>query len=340
MNDSMASSSNTLPDSLADLDEELGFGRVASQEWRGRFVNADGRPNGRKLGLGAQRGERLFLHALHAPWTDVIVWLVGGVLLLNGIFALAYRALGDAALVGGDTLGLDDPFLRAFVYSVGVFTTTGTPGLHVVGPTAHFLMVTESLLGPLLAFGMAGLIIARVMRPRAQIRFSESAVVAPYDGGRGLMFRMVNELPGDLSNVRANVFLSWWERTGAVRERNYRRLELELDTVAFFPLHWTVVHPLTPQSPLRGVTPERLAEGQAELLILITAHEETFSTEVSARKSYTWDEVAWDAKFTTIFTTDGTDGLTIDVERLSRLDRLPEGTTRVAPEQEGVPIPS
>lgn len=321
------------------LDEELGFGRVAAQDWRGRFVNPDGRPNGRKLGLGNQRGERLFLHVLHASWADVILWLVGGVLLLNGIFALAYRALGDAALVGGESLGINDPFLRAFIYSVSVFTTTGIPGMHVVGPTAHLLVVAESLLGPLLAFGIAALIIARVMRPRAQLRFSESAIVAPYDSGRGLMFRMVNELPGELTNVRANVFLSWWELFDGVRERNYRRLDLELDNVAFFPLHWTVVHPLTPDSPLRGVTPQRMSEGQAEILILITAHEETFSTEVSARKSYTWDEITWDAKFANIFTASADDGRTIDVERLSRLERLPEGTTRVAPEQEGAPLP-
>lgn len=321
------------------LDEELGFGRVAAQDWRGRFVNPDGRPNGRKLGLGNQRAERLFLHVLHASWTDVILWLVGGILLLNGIFALAYRALGDAALVGGESLGINDPFLRAFIYSVSVFTTTGIPGLHVVGPTAHLLVVAESLLGPLLAFGIAALIIARVMRPRAQLRFSESAIVAPYDGGRGLMFRMVNELPGELTNVRANVFLSWWELFDGVRERNYRRLDLELDNVAFFPLHWTVVHPLTPESPLRGVTPQRMSEGQAEILILITAHEETFSTEVSARKSYTWDEITWDAKFANIFTASADDGRTIDVERLSRLERLPEGTTRVAPEKEGTPLP-
>lgn len=309
------------------LDEELGFGRVAAQDWRGRFVNPDGRPNGRKLGLGNQRAERLFLHVLHASWTDVILWLVGGILLLNGIFALAYRALGDAALVGGESLGINDPFLRAFIYSVSVFTTTGIPGLHVVGPTAHLLVVAESLLGPLLAFGIAALIIARVMRPRAQLRFSESAIVAPYDGGRGLMFRMVNELPGELTNVRANVFLSWWELFDGVRERNYRRLDLELDNVAFFPLHWTVVHPITAKSPLRGVTPEKLAEADAEILIMVTAHEETFSTRVTGKMSYRFDEIRWDAKFSSIFANRIDEGIAIDVERLDRMDRLDEGST-------------
>ena len=52
---------------------------------------------------------------------------------INGIFALAYGALGDGALDGASTLGLDDPFLRAFTYSVGVFSTNGIGPMHAVG---------------------------------------------------------------------------------------------------------------------------------------------------------------------------------------------------------------
>lgn len=320
-------------------DRDLGFGKFVSSQYRGRFLTRDGQSTGRKLGLGTQRTERLYLQALRTPWLTFTAWLVGLVLLINGIFALAYRALGPQALAGVERMGLDDPFMRAFVFSLGVFTTTGTDGLHAVGPTAHFLMVTEMLLGPLVGILTAGLIIARLTRPRAQIRFSESAVIAPYEGGRGLMFRIVNELPGELTNITASVNLSWWETFDGKQERNYHRLELERDDVAFFPLHWTVVHPITDKSPLRGVTPERLRAGDAEILVLLTAHEETFSTQVTVRSSYKWDEVSWDAKFASIFVTGVEDGVTIDVERLSLLERLPEGTTRVAHPAEGPAVP-
>ena len=103
-----------------------------------------------------------------------------------------------------------------------------------------------------------------------------------------------------------------------------------------FTLHWTVVHPITAESPLRGATPERLRESQAELLILVNAHEETFSTRVTARASYWWDEVRWDAKFASIFASAADGVLAIDVERLSRLDRLEPGTTSVPAESERV----
>lgn len=318
--------------------QDLGFGRVVTQQTRGRFLSKDGRLTARKYGLGAQRTERLYLEALNTPWSVFLLWTVGGVLLINGIFALAYGSLGSEAIAGTGTLGLDDPFLRAFVYSVGAFTTTGTDGLHAVGSAAHLLTVIQTLLGPLIGMIVAGLVIARLTRPRARLRFSESAVIAPYEGGRGLMFRFVNELPSELTDVRVGMSLSWYEEIDGKRERNFHPLTLERDNVPFFPLHWTVVHPITADSPLRGVTPERLCSGDAEILILITAHEETFSTHISVRASYRWDEITWDARYASIFTTSTDDALAIDVERLSRFERLPEGTTRVPPAAEGVAI--
>jgi inward rectifier potassium channel len=97
------------------------------------------------------------------------------------------------------------------------------------------------------------------------------------------------------------------------------------------------VHPITADSPLRGATPETLLAAEAELLILVSAHEETFSTRVTARASYTWDEIRWDVKWASVFasTTDGT--LAIDVDRLDRTERLPEGATRLPAAIESAP---
>ncbi|WP_353266771.1 transporter [Gemmatimonas sp.] len=320
-------------------ESDLGFGRVAAQAVRGRFLSPDGHSTARKLGLKGQRTEQLYLRALSMPWPSFLLWLVSGVLLLNGIFALGYRSLGAGALLGTDSLGIDDPFMQAFAYSVGIFTTTGTDGVHAVGATAHALTITQSMLGPLIGMITLALIVARLTRPRAAIRFSESAVIAPYEDGRALMFRIVNELPSELTEVTASVSITWFENIEGQRERNFHQLRLERNNVTFFPLHWTIVHPIDERSPLRGVTPERLRRGEAEILILISAHEETFFTQVSVRHSYAWDEVTWDAKFTNIFINSIDDALAIDIERLSRFDRLPENSTRVPPEHEGAARP-
>ena len=309
--------------------DDLGFGRVVAQRSRGRLFNRDGTSTATKYGLRAQRTERLYLTALQAPWAVFVLWMFGAVLLLNGIFALAYAALPAGSLLGAEALGIRDPFLRAFVFSTGIFTTTGTGPLHAVGITANWLVVIESLAGPLTLVLVGGLLLARLIRPRAQLRFSESAVVAPYDGGRALMFRLVNELPSHMTDVRADVSLSLYETLNGKRERNFHQLALERSQVALFPLHWTIVHPITADSPLHGFTPQQLRESEAELLILISAHEETFSTHVSVRASYYWDDITWDAKFADIFAQAAGESIAIDVERLDRLDRLPEGATSV-----------
>jgi inward rectifier potassium channel len=207
--------------------------------------------------------------------------------------------------------------------------------MHAFGATANWLANLESFVGPIALVVAFGLLIARLTRPRMRLAFSESAIVAPYEGGRGLMFRIVNLQPGELSDVQARVNLVWYEDIGGVRERNFHELTLERSSVEFFTLHWTIVHPITASSPLAGVTPEILAASQAEFLVFLSALEETFSTRVSTRSSYVWDEIRWDVKFASIFA-HGPDGvIAIDVERLSRTEPLADGATRTPSALEG-----
>jgi inward rectifier potassium channel len=308
---------------------DLGFGRVVAQQVRGRFLSHDGEPNSHKYGLGSQRLEHFYLAALNAPFAVFAAWALGTLLLLNGFFTLAYLALGPGAIHGGDILGLDDPFLRTFSFSVAEFTTSSPGPMYAVGPTAHWLAVFESFFGPFTLVGTAGLLIARLTRPRMRLRFSDSAVVAPYEGGRGLMFRFVNTRPSELSDVQMRVSLSLFEESDGKRERNFYPLALERDSVDLFTLHWTVVHPINADSPMRGMTPDKLRDAQAEVLILVNAHEENFSTRVTARASYLWDEIRWDAKFANVFASSPDGAIAIDVDRLDRLDRLDPGTTSV-----------
>ncbi len=318
---------------------DLGFGSVVANAVRGRFLNRDGTPNSKKYGLGSQRLARFYLTSLGATWTVFFTSMIGVLLLVNGIFALAYVSLGENALCGTAEMGLSDPFLQAFTYSVGVFTTTGTGMIHAYGTTANWLANLESFVGPVTLVLAFGLLIARLTRPRMNIAFSESAIIAPYEGGRALMFRIVNTQPGELSDVQARVSMARFEMIDGVRARNFHQLGLERNAVEFFALHWTIVHPITADSPLAGVTPESLADSQAEFLIFINALEETFSTRVSTKASYVWDELRWDVKFASIFA-NGPDGvIAIDVERLSRTERLDEGATRKPAPLEREPAP-
>lgn len=318
-------------------ENDLGFGRVVLDRVRGRFVNKDGTPNSRKYGVGSQVWSKLYLRSMAASWPSFLAWVVGVALLIAGVFAIGYRSLGPAALDGTDRLGLADPFFAALAYSVGILTGVGAGPVVAVGSTAQWLTIFEAI-GGLVGLAVAGgLTLARLLRPRARIRFSQRAVIAPYGDGRGLMFRVANIEPGEVSDAEVRVSLSWYEGEGAARTREFHQLGLERHRIEFFSLHWTVVHPIDRDSPLAGVTPEMLREGRAEILVLLTAHEETFSTRVTARSSYLFDEVTWDAKFADMFV-DSPDGIvTVDIERLDRVDRLAEGTTSKPAAAESAP---
>ncbi|MCC7052154.1 MAG: hypothetical protein IT355_02735 [Gemmatimonadaceae bacterium] len=320
--------------------EDLGFGRLVAETVRGRFLSRDGTPLSHKYGLGPQRLERFYLGALGTTWLTFVGWSLGAVMLLNGCFTLAFLALGPAAIGGRDVVRIDDPFLATFSFSLAKFTTSDASPMFAVGATAHWLTILESLLGPLTLVVIAGLLIARLIRPRMRLQYSESAVVAPYEGGRGLMFRFVNTQPSELSDVQVRVNLILYETRDGRRQRAFHQLELERDSVEFFTLHWTVVHPITDRSPLRGYTPAMLREAEAELLVSVNAHEGTFSTRVTSRCSYGHDDIRWDARFASVFVSAPDGIVAIDVERLDRLDILPDGATAAPAAGELTPGPT
>jgi inward rectifier potassium channel len=308
-------------------ENDLGLGRVVAEQAEGRLVNKDGTPNSRKYGQGAQTWQRLYLSTLSATWPSFIAWALGLLFLMAGVFAVGYRSLGAEALRGTELLGLADPFFAAFAYSVAILTGVGAGPVVAVGSSAQWLTILESFAGMLALVLGGGLTLARLSRPRAHIRFSRRAVIAPYRGGRGLMFRMINAELGEISDVEVRVSLAIWERNGEERTRRFHQLGLERHRVEYFSLNWTIVHPIDKESPIVGITPERLRDGEAELVVHASGHEETFSTRIITRTSYYTDEITWDGKFADMYV-DAPDGvITIDIGRLDRIERLPEGTT-------------
>jgi inward rectifier potassium channel len=105
-----------------------------------------------------------------------------------------------------------------------------------------------------------------------------------------------------------------------VKVRRFHPLKLEREGVMFFPLHWVVVHPIDDASPLRGVTKEEFASSDAEILIILTAVDETFSQTVYTRTSYKHQEVAWGLKFSDMFITEGKKTVGIDLGRIHDIE--------------------
>ena len=105
--------------------------------------------------------------------------------------------------------------------------------------------------------------------------------------------------------------------------RRFDFLELERRKVTFFPLAWTIVHPIDDDSPLAGRTPEELERSEAEILVLLTGIDEALEQTVHARSSYRADEIVWKARFQSMFLpTDGRSSVSVDISRVHEIERV------------------
>ena len=296
---------------------DLGFGAVVARESRRRFLNRDGSFNVERRGLRVGSSLSLYHLLLTTTWTRFMALVAGSYVLLNGGFAVAYLLCGPGALVGGTGTG----FARAFFFSVETFSTIGYGNVVPLGMASNLVVTVEALAGLLWLALATGLLFARFSRPTARVLFSRTAVIAPYRGITAFEFRIANLRSSQLLEVEATVMFARMEESNGRMMRRFYPLGLERSAVVFFPLSWTVVHPIDESSPLRGLTRDDLRRSDGEFLVLLAGVDETFAQRVHARSSYKWDEVVWGAKFSDILHhPTGAEPITIDVGRLHSIE--------------------
>lgn len=280
---------------------DLGFGRVLSQQRQLRLLNRDGSFNVQRRG----RGLHAFLaysNLVTTTWNRFFLFVASSYVALNAIFALAFAACGPNAIIVTTPTGIHSRLLQDFFFSIHTSATIGYGNTLPEGIAANSLVALESVVSLLGLAVVTGLVFARFSRPVADILFSRTAVMAAYGKYRSLQFRIVNARNNQIIDLNARLMLARFERRAdGAAIRRYYSLLLERESVAFFPLSWTVVHPIDESSPLLGATPESLRESAAEFLILLTGTDETFSQVVNTRSSYSAEEVQWGVRFADIF---------------------------------------
>jgi inward rectifier potassium channel len=303
----------------ADMNQEtrdLGFGSVLSQEQTLRLLNRDGTFNVYRKRKSTWRSVFTYHGLLSIP-APVFVGIVAAIyLILNMIFAVGYILCGPNALQG---IAAPHRFWQAFFFSVHTFATIGYGNVVPVGMAANLVVTLESIVG-LLGFALStGLVYARFARPTAHIIYSENAIIASYRGITAFEFRIINGRQNQLINLEAVVILTRFEEKKGILERQYYNLPLERTNVTFFPLAWTIVHPINESSPLFEWNQEMLLRSHAEFLILLAGTDEVFAQIVHSRSSYSAPEVLWGFKFVKLFQ-DG-DGLpTIDMKKFHAVE--------------------
>src|SRR4249920_1005406 len=226
------------------LREDLGLGGKLSERSRARLVNHDGTFNVRRNRLNPFHPYNAYHTLLSLPVSRLMVLVAVAYAVANLVFASFYFLAGPDALLSpvGSQLGR---FEKCVFFSVQTLSTIGYGQLVPNTRAANILVALEALVG-LLGFAiLSALLFARFTRPTAKITFSRNAIIAPYEDGWALMFRLVNLRNNDLTDVRAVVSLARWVEENGVRHRLFDQLRLERESIIFMPLHWVLVHPIT-----------------------------------------------------------------------------------------------
>src|SRR5215212_411426 len=254
-----------------DINADLGFGSVVARESRRRLLNRDGTFTAKRTGLHFWESLSAYHYLLTISWPKFFGFVVGSYLVANAVFAGVYVLAGDGALTGTHATTFGSRFAERFFFSVHTLATIGYGTIAPKTLASNVIVTIETLIGLVGVAVMAGISFARFSRPVANILFSRNAIIAPYRGGRAFMFRIINPRSSQLIDVQCKVLLSRRkQRDGAtVNDREFIALKLERDSVVFFPLAWTIVHPIDETSPLRNWTGEDLVECDAEFLILL-----------------------------------------------------------------------
>ncbi len=281
-----------------------------------RTINADGSFNVRREGL-RWRDANPYLMLIDTTWPRFLLVVLAAFMTVNMIFALLYLMIGIEHLRGLESdMG---PFANAFLFSVHTLTTVGYGNVYPEGPWANAISSMEAATG-LMVFAIAtGLLYGRFSRPSARILYSKNAIIAPYQDGTSVQFRVTNARKNVLMNMDARVLLMTVESSDGVLKRSFVDLPLERSSVYFFALTWTIVHPIDSASPLFGKTADELAKQSAELLILLQGFDDTFSQVVHSRYSYRHDEIVWGAKFIPAFKVDPKGRMVVEVDRIDEM---------------------
>ena len=258
----------------------------------------------------------VYHHLLTSSWPFLLLQITAAFFALNGLFALGYY------LDGGIENARPGSFADVFFFSIETIATIGYGRMAPVTLVAHILMSLEALSGLIGLALVTGLIFAKFSLPGARVRFSQKAVISKRDGLPSLMFRMANVRANQIVEAQVHVLLARSEIT-AEGEDVWRFYDLQLRRYrnATFRHSWTVIHPIGPESPLYGSTPEALASAFAEIVVSMTGIDGAFMQTVYARHTYDSSDIIWGARLSDIMLRSPQGDFAIDYGRFDEVDQ-------------------
>ncbi len=303
---------------------DTGFGENASS-YGGRFLNKNGVANIRKTGISVLERYSWFHSMLATSRTRFFMIILLFYILVNLAFTVIYYLVGVEHLAGlRDSHSEFEKFIDTFFFSAQTFTTVGYGRISPIGIAASAISAFQALIG-LLSFALAtGLMYGRFSRPKAYLKFSHNAIIAPYKDITALMFRVAPFKNTTLTDAESKVTLGLTIEENGKNVNKFFPLELEFAKVNALTLSWTLVHPINENSPLFNFVKSDYQNTRGEIMVFIKAFDDMFSNTVVARSSYTFAEIVYGAKFSPMYHSNGESNSTIlELQKLNQFQDHP-----------------
>ncbi|WP_333877426.1 ion channel [Flavobacterium sp.] len=308
--------------SKAKTDSTTGFGTNANS-YGGRFLTKNGNANIRRTGVGFLDGISWYHTMVNIPrWKFMLIILVF-YFTVNFCFAGIYYLIGVEHLKGINATTPLDKFGQTFFFSIQTYTTVGYGHISPSGFLTSFVAAVEALFG-LLSFAIAtGLFYGRFSMPKAFLRFSENALIAPYGEGTALMIRLSPYKNTHLTDAEAKMTVGMAVEENGKLVNKFYNLDLELSKINALTLSWTLVHPISESSPFYRLTATDFENLSGEIMVYVKVFDDRFSTTVVKRTSYIFNEIIYGAKFTPMFSRSPDDNKTLlHIDKLNSYEKV------------------
>lgn len=300
-----------------------GFG-ANSNNYGGRFINKNGKANVEKKGLHYLHRTSWYHTLIDMPTWKFLTIILTFYISINLLFASLYFSIGIEHLNGINTNeSFWNQFWKVYFFSTQTFTTVGYGHISPDGFLTSALSAIEALIG-LLSFAIAtGLFFGRFSKPTAFLKFSENAIIAPYRDGTALMLRTAPYKNTNFTDAEAKITLALNIEEKGQSVNKFYTLDLEMNKINLLTLSWTLVHPITENSPLFNLTKEDFESINGELIVFIKTFDDMFSTNVAINTSYTFNELIYGAKFKPMFSKSKDNSRTIlDLNLLNEYEKV------------------
>ncbi|XP_053690808.1 G protein-activated inward rectifier potassium channel 3-like [Sabethes cyaneus] len=172
-------------------------------------------------------------------------------------------------------------------------------------PEAIFVMSLQSVHGVMIQALLAGIIFAKMTRPKSRsqtLLFSKQAVISMRDGELCLMFRVGDMRKSHIIGAKIRALLIQGKMTseGEVMAQYQMELDVEVDGCGadmFFIWPQIVVHRINASSPLYNLSALELLQEKFEIIVILEGTIESTGQTTQARSSYLSSEILWGYRF-------------------------------------------